>query len=500
MRIIKQNRTGRRILALLLSSCLLAGFVPAAYASPAGTDEGGESGLFLDKWVEETGDGNFRLVLESYATGSNDTVTTEPVPVDIVLVLDESGSMDDVLVQGCDNKNGTDVEVTTEGHLAEDAELDESPTEGRLLFVGHKVFSGEVDIDKTYTVVYPADGTTRNIYYCTKCGAWFSNTNHADHQNIAEWIPFDNENGTPTEVHGNGNWTCNVQFYERCGQTGRDLLQEALGSFLETLYEASNPDGEEPIDNRVAIVGYGQGASYINTEGEHKRVFPDIGDTVGGDPVDGYKELAESAWCDVSELPEGSIATWVNGICAVGSTPTHLGIQAAELAFENAPATEDKERTKVMILFTDGAPGANYNNYGPGQNQYPDWVTPGITSAKAMKDDGVTIYSVGLFPDANGYNAQDISYDGGANGNGSPADGLFDNANCFLHLVSSNYPYATGVDEEARGDLSDKYVEDAKSYYLGTSDATQLAGIFEQISQEVTPGSATVKLDGSAIV
>ena len=43
-------------------------------------------------------------------------------------------------------------------------------------------------------------------------------------------------------------------------------------------------------------------------------------------------------------------------------------------------------------------------------------------------------------------------------------------------------------------------MEDAKSYYLGTSDATQLAGIFEQISQEVTPGSATVKLDGSAIV
>ena len=163
MRIIKQNRTGRRILALLLSSCLLAGFVPAAYASPADTDEGGESGLFLDKWVEETGDGNFKLVLESYATGSNDTVTTEPVPVDIVLVLDESGSMDDVLVQGCDNKNGTDVEVTTEGHLAEDAELDESPTEGRLLFVGHKVFFDDVDTRKTYTLVYPADGTTRNM-------------------------------------------------------------------------------------------------------------------------------------------------------------------------------------------------------------------------------------------------------------------------------------------------------------------------------------------------
>lgn len=499
MRIIKQNRTGRRILALLLSSCLLAGFVPAAYASPADTDEGGESGLFLDKWVEETGDGNFRLVLESYATGSNDTVTTEPVPVDIVLVLDESGSMDDVLVQGCDNKNGTDVEVTTEGHLAEDAELDESPTEGRLLFVGHKVFPDDVDTSKTYTVVYPADGTTRNIYYCTVCEGWFSNTNHADHKNIAKWIPFDNEDGTPKETHTSDEWTCNVQFYERCGQTGRDLLQEALGSFLETLYEASNPNGEEQVENRVAIVGYGIGASYISTDGSRQEVFPDIGDTVGGIPVNDADTLAKAAWCNVASLDENNIDDWVSGIRAVGSTPTHLGIQAAELAFENAPAAEDENHAKVMILFTDGAPGANYNNYGPGQDQYPDWVTPGITSAKAMKDDGVTIYSVGLFPDANGYNAQDISYTVSENGNGHATDGFFANANCFLHLVSSNYPTATGVDSENRGELSENYDEGTKSYYLGTSDATQLAGIFEQISKEETPGSTTVRLDETAI-
>lgn len=498
MRIIKQNRTRRRILALLLSSCLLAGFVPAAYASPVGTDEGGESGLFLDKWVEETEGGNFKLVLESYATGSNDKVTTEPVPVDIVLVLDESGSMDDVLVHGCNNENGTDVNVTPKGHVADGVTLDESQM-NTMLFVGHKVFDN-VDTSKTYTVVYPADGTTRNIYYCTVCEGWFSNTNHADHQNIAKWIPFDNEDGTPTETHTSDKWTCNVQFYERCGQTGRDLLLEALGGFLETLYEASNPDGEEQVENRVAIVGYGIGASYISTDGSRQEVFPDIGDTVGGIPVDGYKELAESAWCDVSELPEGSIATWVSGIHAEGATPTHLGIKAAELAFKNAPATEDENRAKVMVLFTDGAPGANYNNYGPGQNQYPDWVTHGITSAKAMKDDGVTIYSVGLFPSASGDNAQDISYTVSENGNGHATDGFFANANCFLHLVSSNYPTATGVDSENRGKLSEDYEDGTKSYYLGTSDATQLAGIFEQISKEVTPGSTIVNLDGSAIV
>ena len=76
--------------------------------------------------------------------------------------------------------------------------------------------------------------------------------------------------GHRQKCHEDGNWTCKVQFYERCGQTGRDLLQEALGSFLETLYEASNPDGEEQVANRVAIVGYGMGASYINTDGKRE--------------------------------------------------------------------------------------------------------------------------------------------------------------------------------------------------------------------------------------
>ncbi len=495
MRITKKNRTGERVLTFLLSCCLLFGLFPETAAAAEGTDEGA---LVLDKWVEEAEDG-FKLTLESYATGENGTVAQKPVPLDVVLVLDESGSMADVLIYGCDNKNGTDVEVTPEGHLTEGAKLDVSLTEDSFLFVGHKVYKENVDIDKTYTVVYPVDGTTRKIYYCTECGGWFSSTNHKDHSKIARWIPFENEGEIPTESREEGGWTCTVQFYEQCGKTGRDVLQEALSSFLGKLCAAAVSDDGEPVAHRVAIVGYGIGASYVYSDGSRKEVYQDPGDGPGGSPVDGFETLAGGAWCDVGSLDGDTISRWVNGVEAEGSTPTHLGIQAAQFAFKHAPETEDENRAKVMILFTDGAPGGDYVNYGPGRTDgKPDWVTPGIQSAKEMKSEGVTIYSVGLFPTANGYSAQDISYDVEKDGQGT--EGFFANANCFLHLVSSNYPNAAGVASEKWGDLSSEYNEGTKSYYLGTDSADALSEIFEQLFDILDPGSTTVTLDENAIV
>ena len=495
MNIRKRNKKWQRIVAILMSVCMLIGLFPNTATATDNTDDTSEGGLVLDKWVEEAGDG-FKLVLESYATGSNDTITREPVPVDIVLVLDESGSMDDVLVQGCGDKT-KDVNVTPRGHVVNEELLEDSQKD-TVLFVGHKVFAEDLNLNETYTVVYPKDGTRRDISYCSECKAWYSDAEHSHHEQLAKWEPFVDESGMPEESREDG-WTCTVQFYEECCQTGRDLLQKALSDFLDNLYDASNPNGEEPVNNRVAIVGYGQGASYIDSSGTRHQVYQDPGDGPGGSLEEGNTEYAESAWCDVSSLSESNISEWVEGIRAVGSTPTHLGIQAAELAFKNAPETEDENRTKVMILFTDGAPGANYNNYGPGSS-YSDWVTPAIQSAERMKKDNVTIYSVGLFPKANGYGAESISYNVDANGNGSPTDEFFQNANCFLHLVSSNYPKANGVGENERGDLSKDYVEGTKSYYLGTSNAENLGTIFNQISEDVTPGSTTVKLDETAIV
>lgn len=51
-----------------------------------------KDGLVMSKTIKKTGDSQFLLTLEAFATGST-TTTTSTKPVDIVLVLDVSGSM-----------------------------------------------------------------------------------------------------------------------------------------------------------------------------------------------------------------------------------------------------------------------------------------------------------------------------------------------------------------------------------------------------------------------
>ena len=503
MKIRKRNRTGGRILTLLLSCCLLAGFVPEVKASPVGTDEGDESGLVLDKWVEEAEDGNFKLTLESYATGSDGTVTTEPLPLDIVLVLDESGSMA-LSLGGCDDQ--VDVAVTLRGHLLESNDVDFSDDDlDKAFFTGHKVFANDLDTEEIYTIVNPAakntGDATRTVSYCKTCEKWrSSHIDHNDHEipGTANWAPFSeqDEGSLPQNTDED---EYEIQFYELCdGVTGQELLQDAVSGFLTDLQA-------DDADNRVAIVGYGMGSSYIHPDGERKEVYQSNTYVLSSES----DALAEAAWHNVKDLEEGDIDTWVSTVRADGTTCTHVGIQAAELAFANIPETEDGHRSKVMILFTDSVPGVDSITYGPDRTDgRTDWITPGIESAYTMKQDDVTIYTVGLFPYADGYNADVITYDPMADGNLNDADDMAVNedfyqyGNCFLHLVSFNYPNATGVYADEHGERNPDYSEEAgaeKSYYLGTEDANDLSDIFEQLSASL-PGSTTVTLDEESVV
>ena len=93
----------KRIIALLLALILTVGLLPTVALAADGenpttdsgsvTKEASKDNLNLVKTVTKEGD-NYKVTLESWATGTV-TTTTETKPLDIVLLLDVSGSMDE---------------------------------------------------------------------------------------------------------------------------------------------------------------------------------------------------------------------------------------------------------------------------------------------------------------------------------------------------------------------------------------------------------------------
>lgn len=95
-------RRGQRALAFLLCLLMVVTLLPVMGASAAGSgnaigkDAPAEvsKNPVLDKFLTEDSNGNYTLTLTAYATGTTTTVTEKSgKPLDIVLVLDQSGSM-----------------------------------------------------------------------------------------------------------------------------------------------------------------------------------------------------------------------------------------------------------------------------------------------------------------------------------------------------------------------------------------------------------------------
>ena len=225
---------------------------------------------------------------------------------------------------GCDDQ--VDVAVTLRGHLLESNDVDFSDDDlDKAFFTGHKVFANDLDTEEIYTIVNPAakntGDATRTVSYCKTCEKWrSSHIDHNDHEipGTANWAPFSeqDEGSLPQNTDED---EYEIQFYELCdGVTGQELLQDAVSGFLTDLQA-------DDADNRVAIVGYGMGSSYIHPDGERKEVYQSNTYVLSSES----DALAEATWHNVKDLEEGDIDTWVSTVRADGTTCTHLGIQTA---------------------------------------------------------------------------------------------------------------------------------------------------------------------------
>ena len=398
-------------------------------------------GLEMTKSIRKDASGKYWIDLEAYTTGTITSSGGDPVPADIVLVLDMSGSMDYCMNCGKEQKDHHGDEYYCK--------------EGKYVKVYDVQPGGE------YYYGYSKD----KAYWCNSCNGWFSTDDHSWHYSFNQLTPKTYENG-----RGN-------QFYEYSNDGTKfepriDALKNAVNGFITSVKDDAI---KYKVDHKISLVKFSGNTS----------------DEVGNDT---YSDRYSNKWNysqivkNLTPVSSGAeeLKAAVNGLKPNGGTRTDNGLKKANEVFKGGAV---EERNRIVVLFTDGEPtGINSNN------TFDDSVAnSAISEAKTLKNDkGATVYTIGVFSGADGANPANLpTYEKDKN-------------NRFMHLVSSNYPDATEVRPDYwnshTGNLNPKLEGTDKSYYLSANDSETLNKIFQDISDEIQGGGSSFKLDDKAVI
>lgn len=274
-------------------------------------------------------------------------------------------------------------------------------------------------------------------------------------------------------------------------------MKQAVNRFIDAV--ADKYDAEKS-DHRIAVVTFGTNASTLMDW-----------------------TLVTPAKTDTAESPSGETAlkAKINGLPREpeGATNVADGMKKAETLMGSGYnyTGSNTTRQKVVVVFTDGVPTQ--------QSAFDTTVANGaIQSAKALKDSGATVYSVGIF---NGAKLEqtygDTGFDESSNGTvgshwadskwlGIGDVGAYDvpAGNRFLNYISSNYRDASeiGIKKYSRTtwylaiyngwEITRNFNRTSSSYYLTAKDSASLSRIFTTISENI--GQASIDLSSSTVV
>lgn len=507
-----------KILSLLLCLSLFCALIVPGTRAYA--DNESDSGMKISKTATANADGSYTIMLEAFATGS--TVITEQktdIPTDIVLVIDQSGSMNDPI------GGYTYTAYRTGGYNSRNYHNDEYYPlrhNGGSENLWHKLNNNEyiaVSVEQKMAYTAISGWSNRKYYdnqnslYCLVSGEyksvavrreghlfsadeyWYTmdgqqilyTTGDSSIPNFGQYAPLYQSvkkytysytlNGVTTvieESFGDGS-SPDTQFYRRdysssAGGTRLNALKNAATTFANAVAaKAAGADGDisTPADNvnhRIAVVGFASGQYYNGTNYNYgnTEVF------VGGNQYK-YGSAAQgqygNAFQDMNtSTGVGNVSASIGTLSADGGTLTNLGLEMGNGIFDANPIAEGEKRNRVVIVFSDGVPG--WSGYDS------NTANSAITQAETAKNTyGATVYSIGIFPGADATSA------GNQNGNET------EKANWFMQQVSSN----NGTPQ-------------SPSYYLSAADAGTLNSIFQQISDQIETGGTISTLTSDAVV
>ena len=502
---------------------------PARAAGDA--DPGSDNGMVANKtsvYNEETG--AYDITLEAYATGSKiiSTVTSD-VPTDVILVLDQSGSMGDNFSTTTSDSwisygkrtNDANYNNRMNGSKKKDCNLYYKLSDGGYAEVlmdrseagtikKYTEYNGSnsacygsrdtlyTEVNGKYEVVsvsYTASTLTYTYTYTVPGSSPVTGTSYFTfgdppfpiykEEAVTEYAYtyYYNVNGTRTEIGTStgADTVFETELYQKIPSgtkiTRLEALKNAAATFANSVEEkAKGADGvlgtEDDISHRIAVVGFASKSGY----GDNTELLSIAGSNSGSVGV-AYHNITDQNLKDVLQKVDTSagqtmVSTAIDALAASGATRTDLGLDMAQRILSANPVQANEKRNRVVIVFTDGAP-TSFNGFEK------DVADNAITYAGTIKTAGATVYTIGIFAGANAVSAgTEPKGDLGQN-----SSSLNSACNWFMQQVSSN----NGTPR-------------TPSYYLSAADAGSLSNIFQQISDNIETGGSSSSLTEESVV
>ena len=332
----------KRGLALLMCICMIFTLLPFsafADAEKPYTEHSEINGVVMDKTVTHVSDDTYKVMLEQYVKGS--VTPGQKTPIDVVLVLDVSGSMDKGF-------SSTSYEQT----------FDTSD---------HSYYSAYY--------VMNSDGSYTEVTWCDECStfttgcSWNLTWDGWVHTKGTKYTPKNSAEDASTDA---------VQFYVQQTNSTKKIaaLKSAVNSFIEIIAK-DNPT------SKIAIVKFA---------GEKSK---DIGNNTysRGGYTHNYTQIVQNL-TEANTDGAASLKAAVNALTANGATAADYGLEKAIEVF-GAENTVPKDRNRVVIMFTDGEP-----NHGNGFSK--NVANDAIKNAQTLKSEsyGASVYTIGIFSGA----------------------------------------------------------------------------------------------------
>ena len=234
-----------------------------------------------------------------------------------------------------------------------------------------------------------------------------------------------------------------------------DALKNAANAFIDEIATQNASISDASKQHQVSIVKFaGEKSNKVGNDTYREGRY-----------TYNYSQVMKNMTA-CSETTKSSFKDTINAIKPAGATNAAAGMELAQ-----GQTSKRSDAKKIVIFFTDGTPTT--------QSEFSNGVaSDAISAAKAMKDAGASVYTIGIFDGANP--SADVN--------------ATTNENKFMQAVSSNYPAAaytytqywlmSGKWKWSFGDRAE-----GSDFYKSASSASELSKIFEDISKEIVKGA-----------